>query len=116
MKFNVTVIRTDQYEIEIDENIWNKEARENWGKVFHEVNDVEDVVKDFAVAYMRTDTHFIEGYGYPKVLYKDGTAKRMMYMNDQNKLENVPEEKMTKGLIIKPIDEDEDYETEIEKI
>ena len=105
-KFKVTVTRVDEYEIEVDENVWNEQALEQWSKVFWDCVDTEQVAKDLAVAYMRTDSRFIEGYGWVKELRKDGTEKGLL----------LPEGKeYAAGLTIKPLSFDEDYQTEIEK-
>jgi hypothetical protein len=118
MKFKATVTRVDEYEIEVDENVWDKEALKDWSSVFSPVDSVEDVAKDFAVAFMRNDnSYFIEGYGYVKELNKEGALKGVPYRDEKgNFCYPLPEEKYTKGISIKPLSHDYDYETELEKI
>jgi len=116
MKFKIIVTRVDTYEIEVDENVWTDEELKNWSKVFHPVHSVEDVAKDYAIAFMRNDdNYFIEGYGYVKEYNKDGDLKGVPYRDENGEFAfPLPEEKYTKGISIKPIDEDNDYETEVE--
>lgn len=117
-KFKVQVTRVDEYEIDIDESVWDKKALEDWGSVFHTVNSVEDIAKDLAISWMRfEDDYFKEGYGYVKELDNDGKVKGIPYKTDDGKFGYpLPEERYTAGITIKPISQDEDYETEIEFI
>ena len=73
-KFKVTVIRTSEYEIEIDEKLWNAEEQKKWEKVFYELPYYNDENPDieaaagFAEALARESCHqgihsFIEGFG-----------------------------------------------------
>lgn len=114
-KFNVTVTRTDEYEIKIDKNVWNKKELEKWSKVFHPVSDVEDIAKDFAIAFMRNDnSYFIEGYGYVKEFYKDGKSfKKVFKKNAKGNAVPLTEDEYAKGISIRPITCDFDYDTEI---
>ena len=47
-KFKVDVTRTYEYEIEIDENVWNEQALKDWSELFSKVENSEDVAKYFA--------------------------------------------------------------------
>ncbi len=117
MKFNITVTRTDEYEIDIDENIWTPEEIKSWASVFYDANSPEDIAKHFAISFMRNDNSYhIEGFGYVPELRKDGTVKSVPYRDENGKYCELPEEKFTKGLTIYPITKDEDYETEVKTL
>lgn len=116
-KFKVTVTRVDEYEIEIDEKVWDEKALKDWSATFNDVNSVQDIAKDFAVAYMRTESYFTEGYGYVKEFYKDGTVRGIPYKGENGEFKYpLPDEKYAKGISITPLVQDEDYETEIKKL
>ena len=65
-KFKCTVTKTYEYEIEVDEKIWNKNALKNWSSVFEDVEDQQELVEVLA---QRMDGYcpgqFIEGFGKP---------------------------------------------------
>lgn len=112
MKFNITVTRTDEYEIEIDETIWDEAALKEWSHVFHSVRNVKQVAEDFAIAFMRNEnSYFIEGYGYVREYYNDGSLKT--YYKSGEGMTEVSDEDYAKGMSIKPISQDDNYETEI---
>lgn len=117
-KFKVTVTRVDEYEIEIDENVWDEKALEDWSGVFHPVSDAEDVAKDFAVAWMRNeDKYFIEGYGYVKEFDQSGNLKGVPYRDEKGEFAYpLPEDSYTKGISIVALSQDEDYETEVQEL
>lgn len=117
-KFKVTVTRVDEYEIEIDENVWDEKALEDWSSVFHPVSDAEDVAKNFAVAWMRNeDKYFIEGYGYVKEFDQSGNLKGVPYRDEKGEFAYpLPEDRYAKGISIVALSQDEDYETEVEEL
>lgn len=108
-KFQVTVVKTVVYEVEVDETIWNDKERESWEKVFWSLsstycNDDPDIeaAGGFAesLAACSCDlgvNEFIEGFGT--------CAKSEKYAK------MFGEEKFTKGLYIREIDTDYDCET-----
>lgn len=74
-KFQVTVVKTAIYEVEVDEKIWNAEEQKKWEEVFYELPIYDDKNPDieaaagFAEALARESCHqgmhsFIEGFGY----------------------------------------------------
>lgn len=117
-KFKVTVTRVDEYEIEIDESIWDEKALKDWASVFFDVKDAAEFAKHFAIAWMRNDDkYFIEGYGYVKEFDKNGELKGIPYRKEDGEFGYpLPEEKYSKGISIVAISQDDDYDTEIEKI
>lgn len=117
MKYKVQVIRTDEYEIEIDENVWNETELKDWSSIFWKVSSTEDVAKNFAIAFMRNeDRYFIEGYGYVKEYLKNGTLRSVPYHDEKGNYMELPEEKYSKGISITAISQDDEYETEISQI
>lgn len=117
-KFNITVTRTDEYIIDIDESVYTKEALEAWSEVFATVENIEDFAKDFAVAWMRNeDKYFIEGYGYVKEFMENGTLKGIPYRKEDGSFGfPMPVDHYAKGISITPVSQDDDYETELETI
>lgn len=114
-KFKVTVTRVDEYEIEVDEKVWDEKALNDWSSVFYDVDSVEDVAKNFAVAWMRNENnYFIEGYGYVRQLDKKGETVGVPYRDDKGEFAYpLPDDKYAKGISIKPITQDDDYETDV---
>ena len=75
-KFKVTVTRTVDYEVEVDETLWSAETREKWQKTFwglyptsyESENPDEEAAAEFAVALAEQSVRlgcnkFIEGFG-----------------------------------------------------
>jgi hypothetical protein len=64
---HVTITRTDEYIIEIDEEIYGKpEWQQEFSRYFHNIDGddwAEDIAKDLAYAEMQDVGRFIEGYG-----------------------------------------------------
>ena len=101
-KFEVTVIKTAIYEVEVDETIWNAEQQKSWEKVFWTLNPDVEAARGFAESLAINSCHlgvneFIEGFGT--------CAKSEKYAK------MFGEEKFTKGLYIREIDTDYDCET-----
>lgn len=114
-KFKVVVTRVDEYEIEVDENIWDEKTLADWSNVFTPVSSAEEVAKDFAVAFIRNENnYFIEGYGYVKKFNEDGSQDHFPFRDESGEFcYPLPEEQYTKGISIKPICQDYNYDTEI---
>lgn len=60
-KYLVTVKRIDEYEIEVDETVWDEEALKNWSNAFYEVESVEELVKEQSIHYMRHEDFQVDG-------------------------------------------------------
>lgn len=66
-RFHVTVTRTDEYIIEVDEAIYNEEWKKDFEEHFFNVRTLEDVASHLAQYQARFSDHdFIEGFGYVK--------------------------------------------------
>jgi hypothetical protein len=100
-KFKVEVIRTDEFIVEIDEEIYNEEWRKNFEKVFWPLESTEDIAKDLAIHQAERGDKFQEGYGYIK---RDG--KLWFPIHDK---------KAQEGLHIRTIDVD-NTETEVVEV
>lgn len=113
-KFKINVIRTDEYEIEIDEKIWDEKAIQEWAKVFYEAESTEDIAKDLAGSIMKmgSDYGFMEGFGYVKTLRSDGSQKKHFGEG----FKEIKKSEYTKGIVLKVLQEDEDYEYEIQPL
>ena len=102
-RFKTTVTRTDEYVIEIDENIINQEWMENYKKYFADFDTYEEHAEHLAQMRARFEHGFIEGYGTVLV---DG--RKPWYIQDDNKVD--------KGINIKILSEDQDCEVDVEEI
>ena len=107
-KFQVTVVKTAVYEVEVDETIWNAKEQDDWEKVFWPLPPYSDDDPDieaaggFAESLAVNSCHlgvneFIEGFG--TCAQSEKYAKMF------------GEERFTKGLYIREINTDYDYET-----
>ncbi len=104
-KYNVVITRTDEYEIEVDENVWNDAELADWSRVFYKVTSQRDIADDLAGRIMSQGHEgFIEGYGHVKVFYKSGNQAHPYH------------EGYCKGISVKLISEDENYESEVKEI
>ena len=66
-KFTVEVTRTDEYEIEIDTDVWNQERIDQYSESFSEVEDIDDIVMEVARGISHQGKNkFIEGFGFVK--------------------------------------------------
>jgi hypothetical protein len=116
-KFNVTVVRSDEYEIEIDESVWTKEEIKEWGNTFYGGSSLRDVASSLGEAWMKQGSgYFKEGFGYVRELDGNGNPKTIPFKDDEGNYCNLPDEKYTKGLTIRPITEDENYEVEVSRV
>ncbi len=101
-KFKVEVVRTDVYEVEIDDTIFTEEFRKEWAKSFTCLDELEDVAKLICIKQMRDPNEHKEGFGYVNV---DGELPWHL----KNKT-------ATKGLNIIELEVDENYTTEAKEI
>ena len=119
-KFKVTVTRTVDYEVEIDETLWSAEEREKWQQAFWDLNPTDyesenaddEAAAEFAVALAEQSARqgcneFIEGFGM--------CAQNKEYAESWNKMEHTSGAYLcTNGLYIREVD---DFtESEIEEI
>lgn len=93
-KFRIEVTRTDTYEIEVDETVWDEKTLRDWSKMFSLASDQREFAEILAVSIAESDGNFpIEGFGTVTSLHKDGT---LCYMRE------VP----TQGLLVKNLGSD----------
>ena len=119
-KFKVTVTRTVDYEVEIDETLWSAEEREKWQQTFWDLNPTnyegenpdEEAAAEFAVALAEQSARlgcnqFIEGFGM--------CAQDKEYAESWNKMKHSEGTNLcTNGLYIR--EGDEYTESEIEEM
>jgi hypothetical protein len=104
-KFSVEAERTDVYEIEIDEKIWNKKELKAWSKSFFDIETLEELSVHISNQILRFGSNrFIEGFGFIKTHKKDRT---LIPAYDGNKL--VREIDYAKGIRVRIVTEDDDY-------
>lgn len=102
-KFKITVTKTSEYEIEVDESIWTPEEIQGWANTFYPTEDAKEFAEHLASA-VSNETGFMEGFGIVKRTWANGAE---VYQGS-----NVAYEK---GLNVIIIDEN-DIELESEQI
>lgn len=70
-KFRVTVTREDEYEIEFDEEVYNKEFIEDFKEYFYDFDSLKEHAEHIAQHRARFQQEFIEGYGIPLINGKE---------------------------------------------
>lgn len=71
-KYKCEVIKTYEYEIEINENVWTAENLKKWSQVFSDVDNLEELAGILAeYKTWHKNGEFIEGFGVP---YINGSA------------------------------------------
>lgn len=96
-KFKITVTKTSEYEIEVDESIWTPEAIQDWAKTFYPADDAKEFAEHLASA-VSNETGFMEGFGVVKRTWASGSevfqGKGVVYekglnviVNDENDIE-----------------------------
>lgn len=101
-KFYCTVIRTDEYVIELDENVMNEEWMEEFREVYYNFHKLEQHAEHIAQHRARFGTSFIEGYGEPLV--------------NGNRYWNTKEGEEVKHINIKVLSEDGECVVEVDEI
>jgi len=102
-RFKTTVTRTDEYIIEIDENIINEEWMKHFARYFYGFDTYEEHAEHLAQIRARFENSFIEGYG--EVLIN---GKKSWSVED--------ERDVNRGINIVVKSEDQDCEVEVEEI
>lgn len=109
-EFNIEVVRTDEFKIQVDPNVWNKEALEDWSNTFWDVETTEDIAKALATSVTRKGTcKFYEGFGNVKTEQDDGYVLSQYKRDNKGELVQLTDEDYTNGLKIIIISEDDDY-------
>lgn len=66
-KYTVEVTRVDEYEIEIDTDVWNQELIQQFNDSIYESENAEDIAKHLAVSISsQGKAEWMEGFGYVK--------------------------------------------------
>lgn len=116
-KFKCTVTRTDEYEIEIDENIINEEWMEHFRSYMYDFDELSEHAEHLAQFQARfgSEQDFIEGYGY---VTRDGKLpfSHEDYGKDGKILPETERRQQALGLNIKIISEDDGCDVEIEEV
>ncbi len=113
-RFNARPQRTDEYIIEIDENVWNDDALKEWGNVFWELDGIEDLVEAIAMSLLRDGyERFIEGFGYLYTMRRGGYHLKQ-YEHVDGDFREVTE--FAKGIKVTIVSEDDEFECEVEEI
>lgn len=101
-KISVTVVRTDQYEIEIDKDAWTPGTIKDWSKEFSEASEVADVAAHLAreLSHKGIQTAEIEGFGYVRRSDATFTDQPIDIVIAHNGLP-VPDEKYNPSIAVK---------------
>lgn len=110
-RFNITLTRTDEYEVHVDETIWTPEEITKWASSFYPTSDAGELAKHLTQAVMNdgSGNGYMEGFGYVKTYRADGSIKPQFGQGYRK----VEEADYTKGLSIRVISENEDFEDDI---
>lgn len=111
-KFEVTVIETNKYIIEIDEEKYNDEWMESFSNVFHHIESIEEIAEDLAIfqSHFGNDERVIEGYG---IVRREGEIPNSWIDYDEHGVWKKPPHMIAEGLnIITTLREDIDVEVE----
>ena len=115
-KFKCTVTRTDDFVIELDENVFTEEYMKEFRDVFYQFHDLEDHAKHLAwVQAQFGDDRFIEGYGS---VLRDGELPFSFedYNADGSKKKDDELVKPAPGVNIITKNNSEDCEVEVKEI
>lgn len=115
-KFKCTVTRTDEYEVEIDENIINEEWMEHFRSYMYDFDELSEHAEHLAQFQARFGEHdFIEGYGHVK---RNGKLlhSREDFDDKGNWLPESERRQPALGINIKIVSEDNDCEVEVEEV
>ena len=108
-KFKCTVTRVDEYIIEFDENIINKEWMDDFTTFMYDFDTLEEHAEHLAQFEARFGDSFIEGYG---VVKRNG--KPPYPYNAKEYEGKISKEEL--AINIKVISEDNDCDVEVEEI
>nr|WP_315245107.1 hypothetical protein [uncultured Flavobacterium sp.] len=115
-KYKVEVVRTDEYEIKIDDSIYTDEFIEQWSESFYQTEEgsrQEDFVKHLSESITkRGELNFLEGFGFVKQKYHSMEEDDFLVQYADN-LKIVTEEEYAPGILVKIISHDVEYESEI---
>jgi len=112
--FKIEVIKTDEFLVKVDPEVWNEEARKEWSNIFWNVDSTEDVAKSLADAVSRNGLEeFYEGFGHVKTFYKDGSERKQWYNDKEGNLKFRTEEHYANGISITVLSMNDDVETNI---
>lgn len=106
-KFKCTVTRVDEYEVEFDENVIDKEWMNDFASFMYEFDTLEEHAEHLAQYEARIGNSFIEGYG---VVKRNG---RFPYPYDTEEHKDTCKEN---GINIKVVSEDDDCDVEVEEL
>ncbi len=113
MNIKIEVTRIDNYEVVINENVWDKKALKEWGEVFWKLNDLQDLAKVVSTAIMRYGLgKSMEGFGRVKQLHPDGREIKQYEKDGCGEYQVV--DSFTKGIEVIIHSEDDDYSAELD--
>lgn len=114
-KYNINAIRTDEYIIEVDENVWNQEALDIWNSVFGGCDTLQELAEHISFLILRFGyERFLEGFGYLYVQSEDGRQKTLFKRDDAGKCVIVTE--FAEGIKVTIISEDDEYDFETKEL
>lgn len=115
-KFSVTVTRVDEYEIELDEKVFDEKWMANFRESFYSFNSLREHAQHLAQYQARfgKENGFIEGYGY---ITRDGALPFSSEDFKGGKWKPEAERrKATPGINIRIVSEDDDIEFDTTKL
>lgn len=114
-KYNINVIRTDEYEIEIDETVWTPKEIEDWAYNHSYsiplLETTADLAEHLALEISNVGYYgLVDGFGYLKVFYASGRPVI------QASYREIKESEYAKGISVKLIAFEDRFQTEINAV
>ncbi|NRT11508.1 hypothetical protein [Flavobacterium sp. 14A] len=115
-KFTVEVVRTDEYEITIDDSIYTEDYLEQWSESFFETeegNRQEDFAKHIALGIsLAGKAQSLEGFGFVKQAFKPVDENDIEPQYGYNR-KQITEQEYTPGIQVKILEYNDGHEVEI---
>lgn len=114
--FNVTVVREDEYKIEVDPKYWYEKTREEFASVFWPLPELESVAKSLARSITALGIGcYYEGFGYVQTFRSSGDEYRQT-KSVNGKIVKCEQGDYIKGIVVHVVSHDDEYEIQIEKL
>lgn len=95
--------------------MWTNEVLKNWSSFFVDCDDLEDLAKHLSSMLLRYGCEkFLEGFGYVYTENDNGVQFSQYEYNEKGELVKVSE--FAKGIKVKVVSMDDDYDYEINEI
>lgn len=69
-KFKFKATKVIDFEVEIDESVWNEEKITKWSETFYDANNIDDIAEMLAILFIDNggeEGECLEGFGVPMI-------------------------------------------------